>query len=129
MRNGISLGLLALLWPVASEAVTFQWLVPGLYKLPNDAPPTENFFRLQPDTIETDRAYCYIRAVVQKVDVYEITADCSNEGQRARTTFSIRPVNDYRILVEIKSGSLLPGPWNPTLYEREWHPTRVNASE
>lgn len=129
MRNGISLCVLASLWPAVCGAGTFQWLVPGRYKLPNDAPPTENFFHLQPDTIETDSAYCNIRTVVQKGDAYEVTADCSHEGQHGRTTFSIRPVNDFRILVQIKTGSLLPGPWNPTLYEREWYPTRVNVSE
>ncbi|GGF74600.1 hypothetical protein GCM10007301_38070 [Azorhizobium oxalatiphilum] len=130
MRNGIAFFLLALLWPAACGAGTFQWLVPSRYELPDGATSSEpNFFDLQPDAIETGSARCDIMAVVQEGGVYEIVADCSNERRRGRTTFSIRPLNAYRILVEIKSGSSLPGPINPTLYEREWHPTRVDAHE
>ncbi|MFG1430432.1 hypothetical protein V5F44_07405 [Xanthobacter sp. V2C-8] len=130
MRRWLPFLLLALLWPDLGAAEPFQWLVPSRYELPDGANPAEDdYFDLTPDVIQTGRAWCDIVAVVQKGDVYEITADCSNDQQRARTVFAVRPVSNYRILVEIKAGNQLPGPWNPTLYQREWHPTRVDAKE
>lgn len=64
---------------------------------------------------------------MQKGDVYELTADCTHYDQEGWTVFRIHPMGEDRILVAIKTGSQLPGPWNLTLYKRPWRPTRVNA--
>lgn len=131
MRIALAFTTLALISSGAGAAAPFQWLIPARYEpvQAGDASTTADYFDLRPGSIETASAWCAIRTVVQKGDIYEITADCTHYDQKGRTVFSIRPVSEQRILVAIKAGSQLPGPWNPTFYERPWLPTRIDAKE